>query len=354
MKAVVLVPALNPDDRLTKLVDGLFSVGLTDIILVDDGSKPQCKPLFAALEQRGCLLATHAVNLGKGRALKTGMNLFLNAFPGEAGLVTADADGQHSVEDIQKVCRALTEHPDALILGARDFSQKDVPFKSRFGNKITRTLFGYLSGIKLADTQTGLRGIPGSAMPWMMQLKGERFEYEMNMLIECKKHEVDMLEVPIETIYIDENSSSHFNPLLDAVRIYALLGKFAFASISSSVLDLLIFALMTKLILPATFTESIAVATVVARVFSSLFNYTMNRHVVFQSGGKGTIVRYYILAAFQMTCSLLLVRALTPALGWDEVLVKFLVDFVLFLLSFKIQQAWVFRRGKRERRSQAA
>lgn len=349
MKAVILIPALNPDDRLATLVDGLFSVGLTDVILVDDGSKPECKPLFQTLQQKGCLLATHAVNLGKGRALKTGMNLFLNAFPGEAGLVTADADGQHSVEDIQKICRALTAHPDALILGARDFSQENVPFKSRFGNKITRTLFGYLSGIRLADTQTGLRGIPASAMPWMMQLKGERFEYEMNMLIECKKHDVDMLEVPIQTIYIDENASSHFNPLLDAVRIYALLGKFAFASISSSVLDLVIFALMTKLILPATFSESIAVATVVARVFSSLFNYTVNRHVVFQAGGKGTIVRYYVLAVVQMACSLLLVRTLTPILHWDEVLVKFLVDFVLFLLSFKIQQAWVFRRSKQER-----
>ncbi len=342
MRPVILIPSLNPDQRLVDLVDDLIQSDFTDIIVVNDGSRQNCLPIFDVLAEKGCKVFTHAINLGKGRALKSGMNAFLNVYPDRLGVITADADGQHSVSDIKRLAQAMERMPDALVLGVRDFDKENVPFKSRAGNKITRTLFGYLSGLKLTDTQTGLRGIPKSSMPWMMEMKGERFEYEMNMLIECKRHNMDILEVPIKTIYIDENASSHFNPLLDAIRIYSLLGKFAFSSIGSSLLDITLFAIVTKLILP-NFAESIAVGTVVARVCSSLFNYTLNKKVVF--GGvhrNGTIFRYYTLAIVQMLTSLFSVRALTPLLGWDAIFVKFPVDFVLFLISFKVQQKWVF------------
>lgn len=355
MKTAILIPSLNPDERLPKLVDGLFALGMRDIILVDDGSKVECKHYFAELQTRGCILQTHAINLGKGRALKTGMNAFLNHFPGYAGVVTADADGQHSPEDILKLCQALEAHPDQLILGARDFSQEDVPFKSRYGNRITRFLFGALSGLKLQDTQTGLRAIPRVAMPWMMELKGERFEYEMNMLVECKPHELGVFEVPIQTIYMDENASSHFHPFRDAMRIYAILGRFALASFGASLVDLLMFALLTKAVLgdslfgiAMTEADRIAVATVGARIVSSLVNYTLNRNMVFRSkaGHRRTLLRYYILVAVQMTCSALLVATLTPLVGIDEVIVKLVVDVILFFCSFQIQQKWVFSKKK--------
>lgn len=343
MRPAILIPALNPDERLLRLAQDLVQSGFPDIIVVNDGSDEQCASLFEALRELGCSVHIHAVNMGKGRALKTGMNAYLTQYPNGCGVITADADGQHSAKDIALIASAMEQWPDKLILGARDFSNANVPFKSRAGNKITRSLFGYLSGLKLADTQTGLRGIPASSMGWMLTMKGERFEYEMNMLIECRRHEISIVEVPIETIYIDENASSHFNPLLDALRIYATLGKFAMSSVGSAVFDLALFALITKLLLPPTFLESIAVATVAARICSSLFNYTLNRNVVF--GGthrRGTIVRYYVLAFFQMLCSLFLVRWLAPTLGWDPVPVKFLVDMCLFIISFKIQQRWVF------------
>jgi glycosyltransferase involved in cell wall biosynthesis len=290
LKPVILIPSLNPDQRLLDLTGDLIASGFCDIIVVNDGSKDTCEPIFGILAQLGCHVFRHAVNLGKGRALKTGINAFLNLFPDRIGLVTADADGQHGVSDIGRLTKAMEVMPEALILGVRNFDQSDVPFKSRAGNKITRTLFGYLSGMKITDTQTGLRGIPKSAMPWMMDMKGERFEYEMNMLIESKRHNMDILEVPIATIYIDSNASSHFNPFLDAIRIYSLLGKFAFSSIGTALLDISIFALITKLILPG-FAERIAVGTVVARVCSSLCNYTINQKVVFRgSHQSGTMV----------------------------------------------------------------
>ncbi len=347
MRPVILIPSLNPDERLLHLVDELMRSDFTDIIIVNDGSRADCAPVFDSLVQMGCRVYTHAVNLGKGRALKTGINEYLNEYPDRSGVITADADGQHSVEDIRRIAKAMEKWPDKLIMGVRDFAQSDVPWKSRTGNRITRTLFGYLSGLKLTDTQTGLRGIPASSMGWMLGMKGERFEYEMNMLIECKKHELDIVEVPIRTIYINENESSHFNPLLDAIRIYALLGKFAMASIGSALLDLALFALITKALLPVNFAESIAIGTVAARICSSLFNYALNKKVVF--GGdhrRGTIIRYYMLAVCQMLCSLFLVRYLAPTIGWDPVPVKLIVDMFLFIISFKIQQKWVFPNRK--------
>jgi glycosyltransferase involved in cell wall biosynthesis len=343
LKPVILIPSLNPDLRLVELADALITAGFTDIIVVNDGSKAAFRPIFDTLSQKGCHVFTHAVNLGKGRALKTGINSFLNLYPDRNGMITADADGQHGVSDIGRMAKAMETMPNALILGVRNFDQSDVPFKSRAGNKITRTLFGYLSGMKLTDTQTGLRGIPKSAMPWMMEIKGERFEYEMNMLIESKRHNMDILEVPIKTIYIDENSSSHFHPVRDALRIYSILGKFAFSSISSALLDAVIFTLITEIFLPG-FAERIAVGTVIARLCSSLCNYSINRHIVFQGNHQsGTMLRYYILAAFQMLISLFSVRALTPLLGWAPIFVKAPVDFILFLVSFKVQQKWVFK-----------
>lgn len=343
MAPAVLIPSLNPDHHLTELVEALMQAGLSDIIVIDDGSKPSCRPIFDALSSGGCHVLTHAVNLGKGRALKTGINAYLNLYPQGIGLITADADGQHSPEDILRIAAGMAAAPDMLILGVRNFEEENVPFKSRAGNMITRRLFGFLSGLRLTDTQTGLRGIPRSAMGWMMQLHGERYEYEMNMLIECRRHALDIVEVPIETIYINKNAASHFHPLRDAVRIYALLARFASASVASSLLDIGLFALMTKAILPANFNESIAVSTVVARVGSSLFNYTVNKRAVF--GGeqsRGTLWRYYALAIVLMVASLALVRTLTPLLGWDAVTVKIPVDVILFLASFKIQQNWVF------------
>lgn len=347
MQSVVLIPALNPDEKLMRLLEGLRALDIQDILLIDDGSKPETRHYFEKAREMGCRVLTHAVNLGKGRALKTGFNAFLNLYADRPGLVMADADGQHSPADILKVGQALEAQPDVMVMGCRDFSQDNVPFKSSFGNRITRALFGFLAGQKLSDTQTGLRGVPKSALGWMMEVKGERFEYEMNMLVECPRHSLKWIEVPIETIYIEDNASSHFNPLKDALRIYAILGKYALSSFGSSLLDLGLFSLFTKAVFPLSFAWRVEASVACARVLSAYFNYSVNRHVVFKSGQKGTsLFRYVVLAVCQLLLSMGLTGGLTRLLGIDEILIKIVVDTILFMCSFKIQQKWVFAQKK--------
>ena len=183
------------------------------MLLVDDGGQQAFVHIFDECRALGAEVAVHAVNQGKGRALKTGLNAALNLWPDLSGVVTADADGQHTLRDILRLIEAMREHPNALVLGSREFTG-DVPFKSRWGNRITRFVYALASGVHVSDTQTGLRGLPACAIPAMITIDGERYEYEMNVLLKLRDMKLGVFEVPIVTIYIDDNSGSHFNPVL--------------------------------------------------------------------------------------------------------------------------------------------
>ena len=220
-EVVILIPSLNPDERLTKLVKDLLVNGFKDIIVVNDGSSEEYNKYFKTIEQNVIVLR-HMVNLGKGRALKTGFNEYLGRFKEKCGIITVDSDGQHKIEDITKVAKALVENKESLILGSRNFNLKNVPFRSKYGNKITRCIFKFLTGLNVSDTQTGLRGIPTRYISILMNIPGERFEFEMNMLMEAKENNIDITEERIETVYIQENKSSHFNPLKDSLKIYVI------------------------------------------------------------------------------------------------------------------------------------
>ena len=292
-------------------------------------------------------LPHHAVNQGKGRALKTAFNYCLGEFPGMPGVITADSDGQHSPACILSCVDAMLMHPDALVLGCRCFEGEEVPVRSEFGNKCTRVVMKYLTGITVSDTQTGLRGIPVSFMEQLLKVKGERFEFETNMLLETKRRKMPIVEVPIRTIYIEENKTSHFNPIRDSVKIYMIFGKFLFSSLSSSVVDLALFSLFCFLLKDMQWGRItyVMAATVFARILSALYNYLLNLKVVFQSESpvKSTLPRYVLLAAVQMSLSALLVGKLYPMFGGTEVLVKIPVDVVLFFLSFVIQREFVYK-----------
>jgi glycosyltransferase involved in cell wall biosynthesis len=341
---VILIPAYNPDEKLLKLVDEIILADFKQMIIVNDGSKAECDDLFQTLAKKDeCILLKHAVNLGKGRALKTGFNHFLNHFDEAIGVVTVDADGQHSVHDMKKVAEKLQQRPKSLVLGVRDFSAENIPFRSRFGNIVTRKVFNLACGVKITDTQTGLRGISCSFLRELMNVNGDRFEYEMNMLLECKANQVAIEEVDIETIYIEENKSSHFNPVMDSIKIYSLFLKYAFSSLFSFGLDILLFAFFAILLkehLPLYF---IIVATIGARVLSSIVNYTLNKNLVFKSNSKNTLIKYYVLSVSQMFASSFAVYLLYLLIGDGEVAIKIVVDGLLFLVSFYIQRVWVFK-----------
>lgn len=346
MKICAVVPSLNPDDKLIEVVNGLKNKGFAHIIVVNDGSKEST--YFDRLSSE-CVVLTHEVNKGKGRAMKTAMEYYLEHFADECdGVVFCDADNQHSPDDIVKCSEALKDNPDELILGVRDFSGDNVPKRSRMGNRTMAFLFKVIGGLNISDTQTGLRAMGNGAVKLFIKTKGERFEYETNMLLETKRLGVEISEVKIETIYHGEEQTSHFSTFRDSVRIFKVLLKFAWVSILSCLLDVGIFWGITYLM--AAFPEQVRLltATVIARICSSIFNYVLNHKAVFKSVNRvgNTVFKYYLLCTVQMLAAYFGVYLLVHFLHGNEVIMKLIVDALLFLLSFQIQRDWIFNKKR--------
>lgn len=333
----VLIPARRYEPALAPLLDTLRAAGFGALVVVEDGSPAADQPAFAALAQGERVhLLRHAVNLGKGHALKTGINFFLTNLAGFSGLITADADGQHSAADILRVAAALEAAPHRVILGCRNFAGA-VPVRSRLGNTLTREVFRIVSGHRVSDTQTGLRAFPTALLPELLQLPGERYEYEMTVLAHlCRSGHVP-LEVPIATVYINGNRASHFNPVRDSMRIYFVLLRFYFSSLLSAALDLAGFAVTFWL------TQQIWIAVVVGRS-SSLLNFVLNRRLVFRNRAsvRQSLWRYYLLAAVLAAISYSAIRGLSHWLGWNVLAIKILVESLLSLVSFSVQRTLVF------------
>ncbi len=345
-KLSIIIPSLSPDERLTVLVRELKTHGFEHIVVVNDGSSQEYDAIFAGVQEMGAVVLRHVVNQGKGRSLKTAFHYILEHMDFCVGAVTIDSDGQHAVQDIIHCCEKLLEHPDCLVMGCRNFGQEDVPFKSSFGNILTSKVMQLLVGIKVSDTQTGLRAMSLEHMKKFLSVSGERFEYETNMLLCCKDEDITIEEVPIRTIYYEGNKSTHFRPLQDSLLVYGLFLRFIVASLSSAAIDLGLFALgafLLKTVMPVYY---IVVSTVFARVISSLYNFFVNRQGVFksESGLAKTMVRYYVLAVVQMSMSAFGVWAVFGILGGSETLIKIVVDTILFLISFQIQREWVFKK----------
>ncbi len=347
----MIVPTLNPDQKFLTVIQSLIERGFTAILIVDDGSTAACDSFFDQVrDYPQCTVIRHHKNLGKGRALKTAFNYYLTHFSHLKGIITVDADNQHHIDDIVRCAEHLLEHPNALVLGVRDFHSDNVPSRNRMGNLITVWVFRVLCGIKVSDTQTGLRAMPNSLVDEFLDLDGERFEYETNMLIETKKKMIPIEEVVIKTVYMEENHSSHFNPFRDSVRIYLLILKFLSSAIVSFVVDLTAFTIIMSLLASFSLEARIAVSTALARVLSSFINYSMNRKLVFQAENKvsTSLKKYYFLAVIQMLCSMGGVYALTRLLGINSTVIKVVVDFILFFISFQVQREWVFAKKKKK------
>jgi len=346
LKVSVIVPSLNPDDKLLKVVEDLLKVNFNEIIVVNDGSEREKEKYFDIIAKKEkCIVLKHSKNLGKGRALKTAFNYFLNNRKDQIGVVTVDGDGQHDINDVIKCAKALEKEKNKLILGVRNFNAKNVPPRSKFGNKMTSFAFKSLCGVNISDTQTGLRGVPLKFIEEIINLSGERFDYETNMLLETKRKNIGIKEVPIKTLYLDENTSSHFNPLTDSLSIYKVIGAFVWSSIASMVCDFSLFTLLSFLFNSLPLKVNLFIATFGARLVSSLFNFFINKKVVFSNDGsiKIVMIKYYTLCIIQVSLSYLFVYLLSSYLNFNSLLAKIIVDFILFLVSFKLQLGWVFK-----------
>ena len=339
-RAVVVIPAYQPTPLLAALVEDL-SADDRPIVVVDDGSSPECAATFSRVAAcRNVVVLVHAVNLGKGQALKTAFNHVLLATSADTvGVVTADADGQHLAADIRRVADRLETGSRALVLGSRRFEGR-VPLRSRVGNVLTRAVFRLLLGKTLTDTQTGLRGIPRAFLAELLQLEAGRYEFELEMLVRATERRIPIEEVTIQTVY-GSFAKSHFNPLRDSLRIYFVFLRFTGLSMVTAAIDYTVFTLayLTG--------RSILPAFIAARVVAGAFNFTANRIVVFRSHGgvPAEAGRYALLVAALMTVSYVLVTAMVRVLGMNVFAAKIIAEGGLFLASFAVQNLVVFRTG---------
>ena len=342
---IIVIPAYQPDEKLTKLVAELCEACGYPIVIVDDGSAERCKPIFEALEPYATVLH-HEVNRGKGRAMKTAFEYCAKNFPKDEGIITVDADGQHLPSDILNVAKTWEQNKEALVLGSRRFLG-DVPFKSRAGNAITRFVFAASTGVKVFDTQTGLRAFAVSRVPEMLELKGERYEYEITQLLHCTKERIPILETPIETVYIMDNESSHFHPWRDSWRIYRIILGYISSSVLCFLVDLLLVTLL-KLV-TGSWDPVIAVAfvTATARLGSGTLNYFLNLKLVFGGGNHSSYLKYIALFVVNYLVQLGLQELIVAHWGLPWIPFYIIIQAVTYPLCFWIQRKYIFVKGKK-------
>ena len=353
MNICALIPSYDPDKRLISTVEDLRSAGFHHIIVVDDGSRPDCQPYFDALIPLGCEVVHLARNSGKGEALKSGFLAFLAQGWLDAGVVTVDGDGQHSGQDALRCARELLRHPQSLILGGRDFSGPQVPAKSKSGNRTMTFLLNRLCGIPLRDTQTGLRAIPASCLAAFCGISGGRYEYETNMLLYCRRHHIPMLEIPISTIYIDDNAGSHYHPVLDSLRIGLTLCRYFLTSAASPLAGLVVFGyfMLCASYVPLPQLPWIWLGTVSAYFLSGLIGFSAHRTDASQSGidAQRESTRYTWVTALQCFLSGLILSFLEvffPAV--PLLLAKGAADCILFPCFSRLQDRIAFSQALAE------
>ena len=401
-KMIVLIPAYKPEEKMLGLLEALLqyrgasadsrqdgeqagsedraraglakeeNTRIDGIVVVDDGGGDPFRALFDRAQELGCLVVRHEENRGKGAAIRTGIEAAIEHFGPDIHVVTADADGQHLPKDILRVADTTLKRNSpggaqkgpakpVLVLGARDFSAKDVPLRSMLGNRITSVFFRISTGRSCRDTQTGLRGIPASLMQLALRTEGDRYEYEMNFLTDAVKT-AELVLIPIETVYEDDNSTSHFRPVRDSLLIYKRPLRYALTGAGSAVVDWGLFLLLLRIMGLSAFSTDVAegaigllaepsmaakaagAAAATARIGSGLFNFEMNRHWSFQSGGNvgREVMRYLILFFANMFCNAGAVSVLSY-MGVPAALAKFSTDVVLVVVNYQVQKHWVFK-----------
>ena len=355
MKNWIVIPALEPGDGLCAYIRELQQRICASVLVVDDGSGDASRHIFDRIgEMKGCAVLRYGHNRGKGRALKTAFAYVVEHAGQESRIVCVDCDGQHAPEDVEYLLGLAAVEPGTLILGARDFSEEGVPFRSLFGNRAVSFLFWLVCGKWFRDTQTGLRAFDGSLLELMREIPGERFEYETQMLVSCAKNGVPIIDRPIRTIYEDGNAGSHFRPFRDSVSVlralFSELIRFASSSLVCAALDVLLFWSVLEALTAGAGDggfRKIAAATGTARIVSAGLNYVLNRSYVFHSDQKA-LSRYLVLCAALAAASAAFVFALSRFVPVTPVW-KVFCDTVLFFVSYRIQKIWVFAGEKSDR-----
>ena len=343
-KIIMLIPAYKPDDKLLELVKSISNKGVTSLV-INDGSGPAYDGIFKEVSRYSTVLSHHK-NLGKGQAIKTGLMYINKKIFGKEVVCTLDSDGQHDISDAIRISGIALENPESIVIGQRFIDkEKGAHLRSRLGNNLTRFVFKLSTGVKVTDTQTGLRAFNLSLIDYMLNIDGSRYEYEMNVLIKCAKDKIEIREVPIKTIYMENNSHSHFNPFFDSIIIYKDILKFSISSFVGFLVDALMFIFFS-----ITFSSlgglGLVMSNIFARIISSSVNFTINRKLVFKDKGSVSIaaLKYFVLAGGVLFLNTLFLTILVRNMELNKYFAKVITEIVLFLLSFTVQKYVVFRK----------
>lgn len=349
---IVIIPAYEPTQEFVDYAKRTAEFA-EELVVVNDGSGSVCNDIFREIASiENVKFITYPENHGKGYALKEAFKYCAETKDDNCVCVTADCDGQHDIEDISRIADAVFARPEALILGARDFDLPNVPPRSKAGNRSIRRIFRLLYGLNLKDTQTGLRGFTVALAKQFLSIPGNRFEYEMDMLIYSSRNDIPVVEVPIRTIYPDDpqDHTSHYKAVRDSMRIMGVvvrnLNRYIITALISGAVDVFIFYMLSGVILGDISALNTLIATASARVISSLLNFSLNKYYVFKGKTKGSFFRYYFLWFCQMGASYGIVYLFGNLVGFPMTLVKIIGDLFLAFFSYKIQGAWVFKNRK--------
>ena len=360
IKTIALVPAYEPDDKMLSLIDELGERGF-EIVVVDDGSGRDYEEIFEKAEQKAVVL-THNTNRGKGAALKTGLKYIykymaysetrntelgsIRTSGKDAVIVTVDADGQHTPEDAMRIAKIAEARKGALVLGSRTFAG-DVPVRSMMGNTITRHVYSFATGLDVRDTQTGLRAFGRSLIPKMLEIEGDRYEYEINMLLELAREGIPIIEEDIETVYIEGNKSSHFNTIKDSFKIYKEIIKFSASSFAAFLIDYVLFAAFMMATGALGLANGLIISNVGARLLSSVANYSINKKMVFKSDAKvsTSAFQYFLLAAIILIGNTVVLSTFTTTLGINSMVAKVMTEMMFFFISWTVQKYVIFYKG---------
>ena len=339
---IILIPALQPDERLIQMIHGLYERGFHKIAVTDDGSSDDRQKYFQEVEIMGVKVIHHSKKMGKGVALRSALRLADEKIGESDFYITADCDGQYSPEDIEKVAKELLENPDCFVLGVRTYERKKGK-KVRFWLNSCQKLFFRITnhGKECPDPRSGLRGFPASLKKLALCTEGKSYDYELNFL-DAAIQKTPVVVVPISSETHNINETSHFRPVVDLLGMYLKFWKYLFTSNVATVFDLVFFIIFESLFSKLG-TISIFVATICARAISGSVGYILNRYISFQSklNPGREMVRYSIVFVCQMAASGILVSLLS-VIPIPTVIVKAIIDTILFFVVYNIQKNWVF------------
>ena len=354
---IALIPAYEPGEKLISLVHDLRDRGF-EAVVIDDGSGMDYRDIFEKVSHDAVVL-THPENRGKGAALRNGLNYILNYMAydevartpsgvrelsgRDAVIVTVDADGQHLPDDVLRVARIAGSRRDALVLGSRALDE-DVPARSRFGNTVTRHVYSAVTGVRVHDTQTGLRAFSRDLIPALLEIEGDRYEYEINMLLTLAAEGYTIIEERIETVYEDNNSGSHFRTVRDSLRVYREILKFSASSLASFAIDYCMYAVLLAITGTLGMTHSLVISNIGARLVSGTANYTMNRKLVFKSrtGFAKSAAQYVALAALILAGNTMVLSMLAGTFGMNSMIAKLITEMIFFVISWTVQKYVIF------------